>query len=258
MSGYDESLLKEAPEASRAERQKGYNIDLLVPDRVQSPAADPPRTPSAPPGPSFPPASGESEVATGTNGPGAKEYGSISQEEGGALRPDAEPLPFWRTTKGKLLISLVALIVIAAIVGGAVGGATSSKGGSKAANPSTTSSPAPISSSAWTSQPYASGGSTSSRSQPAGSTSVATEGGGSGSETTSTNSNNAQGPSTSESTITTTTTTAGATPSLPTHRVRRAFLEALDRSGAAADSSRDRRRRHPSPALGVAGAEVDD
>jgi len=126
MSGYDANLLKDAPEASASERREGYNIDLL-----ERPISAPtPRAPSAPPAdaePSFPPTAAE---AGATNGPGGNEYSSVSQEEKGTPHDEDKSIPFWTTTKGKLIIALIAAIVIGAVVGGAVGG-TSRKSSSK-------------------------------------------------------------------------------------------------------------------------------
>lgn len=83
--------------------------------------------------------------------------------------PDRK-LPFWRTTKGLIIIAIVAVVVIGAIVGGAVGGTVGHKNGSNKSaglapptnsssssasmsinTPSTTSSPRPSQSSNSTS-----------------------------------------------------------------------------------------------------------
>jgi len=219
---------------------------------------------------------------TGTNGPGAKEYGSISQGEGGAPRPDAEPVSFWRTTKGKLLIGLIALIVIAAIVGGVVGGTASSKGGSNASNPSTTTSAASIGRTASRTESFShpAGGTSDAsqpptRSQPLGGLTTMTSSYSNGAQgpttetvfsTTSLYSNSGPGPPTTTTTIGTgagrrhaqgPSTTTGT---IPTDNVPRGtfwgpegFLRGRSVGATVADSSQD--KRHP---RGVAGAEVDD
>ncbi|TFK66859.1 hypothetical protein BDN72DRAFT_128602 [Pluteus cervinus] len=40
-----------------------------------------------------------------------------------------KPLPFWRTKKGIIIISIASIVVLAAVIGGAVGGSKKGKGG---------------------------------------------------------------------------------------------------------------------------------
>ncbi|KAJ7597733.1 hypothetical protein C8J56DRAFT_327305 [Mycena floridula] len=85
-SPYDQSLLAAAPVATKAQLQEGYNADLLAP---------PTRRPTNP------------------------ENGVPSNEK---VVPALPRVPFWRTTKGLIIIGVAAVVIVVAIVVGAVVG----------------------------------------------------------------------------------------------------------------------------------------
>ncbi|KAF4568502.1 hypothetical protein EYR40_010093 [Pleurotus pulmonarius] len=88
---YDQSLLAAAPKATQSQLQEGYNPDLLN-ESTQPPPRDI-----------------ESAHAS-------KEY------LGTQPTPLPTKVPFWRTTKGIIIIAVAVVVVIGAVVGGAVGG----------------------------------------------------------------------------------------------------------------------------------------
>ncbi|KAG0700997.1 hypothetical protein DFH29DRAFT_1080338 [Suillus ampliporus] len=104
--GYDQNLLDEAPAATRAQRQEGYNVDLLDdrPNRTTS------TQPLQPPPPQITPTDVESN----------------SQEKfvpGAAAHVSSHPTQsFWRSRKGIITIFVIAVVVLGAVIGGAVGG----------------------------------------------------------------------------------------------------------------------------------------
>ncbi|KAI0641034.1 hypothetical protein C8Q79DRAFT_1014856 [Trametes meyenii] len=99
MSGaYDERLLASAPAATRAEKQEGYDVDLLDERR---PARGASTTP--PPLP-------------------ALSANHAKAEAGGYTYPQPSAVPWYRTRKWVLILVLGSLVVIGAVVGGAVGG----------------------------------------------------------------------------------------------------------------------------------------
>lgn len=111
MSAYDESLLKDT-QVTRAERQEGYNVDLLnekPPSRAQSPPAPVHARISVQ----------QSPINNRTND---EEFPPIP------VNNIEKNRPFWRTTKGIALMAVVAVIVLGAIIGGAVGGTVSHRG----------------------------------------------------------------------------------------------------------------------------------
>ncbi|KAG2112948.1 hypothetical protein BD769DRAFT_1673919 [Suillus cothurnatus] len=104
---YDQNLLDEAPAATRAQRQEGYQVDLLD-DRPIRTASTQPLKP-----PHIIPSDTDVESSSLTREkvvPGATAYAS---------RPTQS---FWRTRNGKITIFVVAIVIIGAVVGGAVGG----------------------------------------------------------------------------------------------------------------------------------------
>jgi len=133
--GYDENLLEEAPAATRAQLQEGYNVDLLDERRPQRSRST--HVPNATP-----------PVSSTTPRPNVPVLGSQEkfQERGSSPSPSSKKrLPFWRTTAGIITIVVVVIVIIGAVVGGAVGG-TVGKHHSDAAVSSSSSSSASISS----------------------------------------------------------------------------------------------------------------
>ncbi|SJL06933.1 uncharacterized protein ARMOST_10275 [Armillaria ostoyae] len=112
MSGYDEALLAEAPAATRAQLQEGYNPDILRPNRTPPVRNDTDPDPESQSGP-----------------PTSKEHLPLSAESSPPLRR----IPFWRTRKGIIIIVIAVIVVIGAVVGGAVGG-TVGKSSSSSSN----------------------------------------------------------------------------------------------------------------------------
>ncbi|KAK1219263.1 hypothetical protein PQX77_018029 [Marasmius sp. AFHP31] len=102
---YDQSLLAAAPETTKQMRQEGYNPDIL----------------SAP----------KTSNASNTNLNRDLESGiTASKEHLGPTSATPIPprrVPFYRTTKGMVIIGVAALVVIGAVVGGAVGGTRKKK-----------------------------------------------------------------------------------------------------------------------------------
>ncbi|KII90233.1 hypothetical protein PLICRDRAFT_40431 [Plicaturopsis crispa FD-325 SS-3] len=117
-SPYDQSLLADAPVATKAELQEGYNVDLLQPTRKPAPPATPPTV---------------SRSNTNTDPEAA-------QPKRGYV-PTSPPakVPFWRTRKGIFALAVLAIVIIAAVVGGAVGG-TRKHHNNDAASPSSSAS----------------------------------------------------------------------------------------------------------------------
>ncbi|KAI6118420.1 hypothetical protein F5141DRAFT_618358 [Pisolithus sp. B1] len=114
--GYDQNLLVDAPEASRAQLQEGYNVNILEGGRTQrSPSV---RSPvgSATPAPPPPVPQGPLVLAAAENG--SKEQ---FVESGGAYASKPRT-GFWRSRNGTITIFVIILVVIGAVVGGAVGG----------------------------------------------------------------------------------------------------------------------------------------
>ncbi|KDQ52454.1 hypothetical protein JAAARDRAFT_198367 [Jaapia argillacea MUCL 33604] len=108
---YDAALLAAAPVATRAEKQEGYNVDLLDNGR-------PNRAASTSPGPAtvLTPHRSDPELAA-----------SKERYANGLSPSSSAKVPFWRTTKGLIILVVVAIVIIGAVVGGAVGGTAGKK-----------------------------------------------------------------------------------------------------------------------------------
>ncbi|EIM84371.1 uncharacterized protein STEHIDRAFT_132732 [Stereum hirsutum FP-91666 SS1] len=169
-SSYDQSLLANAPEVTRAEKQEGYNVDLLEEGRPRGAASpaiahtsdnlDPSSTSRAFEGPGPRGAGGYTRTldsdpttypANGTTNLGTKR-------------------PWYRTRTGIIAIVIIVLVIIGAVVGGAVGG-TRHKSSNNAVVPSPTAS---ASSSASGASSAESAGATSTGSEFPGSVGVGT------------------------------------------------------------------------------------
>ncbi|KAG2078593.1 hypothetical protein BDR04DRAFT_1138187 [Suillus decipiens] len=103
---YDQNLLDEAPVATKAQRQEGYNVDLLDDRPVRPTSTQPLQSPRTIP----------SDVDL--------ESSSLTREKivpGVSATHASRPTQsFWRTRNGKITIFVVAIIIIGAVVGGAV------------------------------------------------------------------------------------------------------------------------------------------
>ncbi|KAG2112606.1 uncharacterized protein F5147DRAFT_771147 [Suillus discolor] len=162
---YDQNLLDAAPAATRAQRQEGYNVDLLD-ERPTRPTSTQPLTLPQP-------------IPSDTD----VESSSLVQEKdvpGAATHASHPPQSFWRTRNGKITIFVIAIVVIGAIVGGAVGGtvgkissnnnAPPSSGETPATSTSATNTDAGVAPDTSTQQPVSSNPATPTRSPPAAST----------------------------------------------------------------------------------------
>ncbi|KAG8215455.1 hypothetical protein J3R82DRAFT_9071 [Butyriboletus roseoflavus] len=111
MSSYDQNLLDEAPRATRAQLQEGYNVDLLEqpPRRTLSVRNPPPQIPH--------PASVGVPLTLGVAEAGSGEKFSSPTHIPATPKPS-----FWRSRNGIITILVIVLVVVGAIVGGAVGG----------------------------------------------------------------------------------------------------------------------------------------
>ncbi|KAJ8585653.1 hypothetical protein M405DRAFT_865233 [Rhizopogon salebrosus TDB-379] len=100
---YDQALLDEAPAATRAQRQEGYNVDLLD-SRPTRPLSTQPFQPSPPP------------IAP-------RDIESFSKEN--IVPPtyaQKSTRSFWRSRNGVITMFVIAVVVLGAVIGGAVGG----------------------------------------------------------------------------------------------------------------------------------------
>ncbi|KAI9461948.1 hypothetical protein BJY52DRAFT_1185294 [Lactarius psammicola] len=130
LASYDRSLLSSVPGPTRAEKQEGYNVDLLEEGRDR-------RAPS-------PPTNGAASDHNGTlldYSPGAMSY---ARKDGPTTTTnDYEPIekrvPWYRTRKGIIGIVMALLVIIAAAVGGGVGGTRHSSKSASSNNATTTS-----------------------------------------------------------------------------------------------------------------------
>ncbi|KAI0050748.1 hypothetical protein FA95DRAFT_1570336 [Auriscalpium vulgare] len=99
---YDQSLLASVPDPTRAEKQEGYNVDLLEKGQ-QRPASPPP---------------GAAKPLL----PSSHSQDRIHGVDAGAHTHTKPKTPWYRTRYGLLGLAVAALVVIGAAVGGAVGG----------------------------------------------------------------------------------------------------------------------------------------
>ncbi|KAH9953613.1 hypothetical protein BC827DRAFT_1159165 [Russula dissimulans] len=112
-ASYDRTLLSSVPDPTRAEKQEGYNVDLL--DEGSAPS--PPKA--------VPPATSEGHAApTSAVGysPGAVSYARKEEAVANGHEPVVAKVPWYRKKWGIALIVVVVLLVIGGAVGGAVGG----------------------------------------------------------------------------------------------------------------------------------------
>ncbi|KAI0752032.1 hypothetical protein C8Q74DRAFT_348762 [Fomes fomentarius] len=127
MSGYDERLLASAPAATRAEKQEGYNIDLLEDGRKNNNIRSTTNTP--PPVPVLSTDHSQAEAGGYTTAPVPTRNGYASV---------APPTPWYKTRKWLIIFLVGGVVIIAAVVGGAVGGTV---GKSKSSEPAQSTNP---------------------------------------------------------------------------------------------------------------------
>ncbi|TFK50578.1 hypothetical protein OE88DRAFT_269911 [Heliocybe sulcata] len=113
-TGYDERLLASAPAATRAEKQEGYNIDLLDEEPSRAGRAS------------------TTHDHTGGYVQGNRYSGAASAPDTPSLEEKPGPLsrgrtPWWRTATGIAVLVILSLIIVGAVVGGAVGGSLGSR-----------------------------------------------------------------------------------------------------------------------------------
>jgi len=116
---YDQHLLGAAPEATKEQRQEGYNIDLLKQSRTHHVGTSSP--------PNLTPRSTDVESAL----PRPKEYNGVV-----VGKPVASHTSFFRSTKGRIVMLIIVIIIIGAVVGGAVGGTVGKHKNNTAVKPS--------------------------------------------------------------------------------------------------------------------------
>lgn len=120
--GYDQSLIAQAPDITKSDRQEGYDINLVEQSR---------KTPFSPP---------DGPLTRTTNPPAVPPAsGSHSSLEKSAVTPQSasnaysnnftksKSTPWYRTTKGLAIMIIVAFVVVGVIVGVAVGVTQSKK-----------------------------------------------------------------------------------------------------------------------------------
>ncbi|KAF8332001.1 uncharacterized protein EI90DRAFT_3123087 [Cantharellus anzutake] len=132
MSGtYDEKLLAEAPLASKKDRQEGYNLDLLEPERTSSPPvrAYTPATGVVPPeaGASFPPPPREGTPRLEEGQTDFVSTGGANEFRNGDEYYSKPSKPWYKTKTGIIIIIIILLVIIGAAVGGGVAGSHSGK-----------------------------------------------------------------------------------------------------------------------------------
>ncbi|KAH9980577.1 hypothetical protein BJV74DRAFT_887734 [Russula compacta] len=112
-ASYDRTLLSSVPDPTRAEKQEGYNLDLLDEGRDR-------RAPTPPDSNSGPPQDQQQGTTVGYS-PGAVGYARKEGLENGH-GPVVAKVPWYRTKWGIIGIVVVLVLIIGGVVGGAVGG----------------------------------------------------------------------------------------------------------------------------------------
>ncbi|KAG7085876.1 hypothetical protein E1B28_003409 [Marasmius oreades] len=98
---YDQSLLAEAPKATKQMRQEGYNPDILKKNEN---------------------ANRDLERGLGTGASKERLAGTSTPRPSLTPTPTPRSPPFYRTKKGVIVIVIATLVVLGAVIGGAVGG----------------------------------------------------------------------------------------------------------------------------------------
>ncbi|KAF5329542.1 hypothetical protein D9619_009363 [Psilocybe cf. subviscida] len=103
MASYDSTLLASAPAATKSQLQEGYATDLL-------------EKPTASPSQSRPDLH---------NGSSSNIHRDVERQQ--PLPPTKAKVPWYRTTKGIIILAVAFIVIIAAAVGGGVGGSKKKK-----------------------------------------------------------------------------------------------------------------------------------
>jgi len=106
--GYDARLLDQAPTVEKAQARQGYDVDILAPHDVEARSSS----------------HGQQPVPVDT-----QSHRRTSQP----LSP-VKARPWWKTTKGRVILGILLLVIVAAAVGGGVGGALGHKSKSPTAS----------------------------------------------------------------------------------------------------------------------------
>ncbi|KAJ3573285.1 hypothetical protein NP233_g2538 [Leucocoprinus birnbaumii] len=113
-SAYDEKLLSQAPEVTKADLQDGYNADLLREANVK-------RTTSTRIAPTPPPLRSNSDHQFHQHDKDIESAAAPLQPKENVIYQEPRK-PWWRTVKGIAVIAVVAIIIIlAAVLGGVLG-----------------------------------------------------------------------------------------------------------------------------------------
>ncbi|KAI0255587.1 hypothetical protein BJV78DRAFT_1279327 [Lactifluus subvellereus] len=109
-AGYDQSLLSSVPGPTRAEKQEGYNVDLLEEARNRRPLSPPNGV-------------GPDQSGAGLDySPGAVSYARKEEPPDRHYETGIRKVPWYRRRWGIVVIVVVALLIIGGAVGGGVGG----------------------------------------------------------------------------------------------------------------------------------------
>ncbi|KAF5353535.1 hypothetical protein D9756_007830 [Leucocoprinus leucothites] len=163
-SAYDENLLSQAPEVTKADLQDGYNADLLREPTVKRAA----------PKRATPPLRSNSDIPQSHYHQHDKDVESSAatplQPKENVVEYSQPRKPWWRTVKGiAVIVVLVVIIILAAVLGGVLGSRKSKPSSDAPAGPNTAGNPGDGQQSA---SPAASGSPSPSTTSPPASTST--------------------------------------------------------------------------------------
>ncbi|KIJ36448.1 hypothetical protein M422DRAFT_261191 [Sphaerobolus stellatus SS14] len=126
-AGYDQSLLQATPEVTRAERQGGYNVDLLNDDGRPRPQRSATQRTAASHSQSVRAASARESARHPSAFPGKEAYVPSLPVPITAAPTRSTNVPWFRTTRGIIALAIIVIVIVGAVVGGAVGGTVGHK-----------------------------------------------------------------------------------------------------------------------------------
>ncbi|KIJ24661.1 hypothetical protein M422DRAFT_39064, partial [Sphaerobolus stellatus SS14] len=126
-AGYDQSLLQATPEVTRAERQEGYNVDLLNDDGRPRPQRSATQRTAASHSQSVRAASARESARHPSAFPGKEAYVPSLPVPITAAPTRSTNVPWFRTTRGIIALAIIVIVIVGAVVGGAVGGTVGHK-----------------------------------------------------------------------------------------------------------------------------------